>query len=143
MRWLRRVRLTILHFADRTHVVADVPSSSKLLNATSQHTVAAPTAIICYIDEGYELILSLYNLPQFAYYFTSASLLAYMSLFVSLCFPRLSFYVFTVSVSLFVSLPSTLLLYHYALFFVVFPFLAPRIKFSFLLCFLASFCHFP
>jgi hypothetical protein len=108
MRWLRRVRLTILHFADRTHVVADLPCSSKLLNATSQHTVAAPTTIICCTDEGYELVLSLYSPPQFCTFvsFTSASLLAYMSLFVSLYeyFPRLSFYVLTVSVSIFVCL---------------------------------------
>jgi hypothetical protein len=53
----------------------------------------------------------------------------------------LCLYCFCVHICL--SLPSTLLLYHYALFFVVFPSLAPRIKFSFLLCFIAFFCHLP
>jgi hypothetical protein len=145
MRRLRRVRLTILHSADRTHVVTDVPSTSKLRNATSQHTVAAPTTVICCIDEGYELVLSLYNLPQFAYLFPS--LLSHFWLTCHFCFFIFSasfflcLYCFCVHICL--SLPSTLLLCHYALFFVVFSSLAPPIKFSFLLCFIASFYHLP
>lgn len=53
----------------------------------------------------------------------------------------LCLYCFCVHICL--SLPSTFLLYHYALCFVVFPSLALRTKFSFLLCFIVSFCHLP
>jgi hypothetical protein len=49
----------------------------------------------------------------------------------------------SIFVSLSLSLPSTFLLYYNALFFVVFLPLDSRIKFSFLLCFIASFCHLP
>jgi hypothetical protein len=41
------------------------------------------------------------------------------------------------------SLPSTFLLYHYTLVFVVFLSLTPRTKFSLLPCFIASFRHLP
>lgn len=137
MRWLRRVRLTILHFADRTCVVADVLSSSKLLKATPQHTVAAPTTIIFCTDEGYEFTLSLYNLAQVAYYFPPFLphfWLKCHSLFLYL-FRIFLILVFTVSVSIFVSL---FLPPYFSIimlcFFVAFLSLAPRIKFSFLLC---------
>ena len=145
MRCLRRVRLTILHFADRTHVVADVPSSSKLLNATSLHTAAATTTIICYIGEGYELILSLYNLPQFAYLFPSLLphfWLTWHSLLLHI------FRVFPFMSLLFLCPYLTVSSFHLislSLFFVFrrIPSLAPCIKFSFPLCFIASFCHLP
>jgi hypothetical protein len=119
MRWLSRVRLLILQFADRTRIIAAVRSSSKLLNAPSQRTVAASATFI-------SLVITYQN-----WYITFLPFCLTTGLRVTLCFFILSasffFCLCFFCVHICLSLSSTLLLYHYALFFSLYFFPLPLI----------------